>query len=185
MEVEAEGKYGWAEKMPTWYRINGWVPRFYILLMGGGRPLTGYHFFLIPLQLMIFHIGFITGAPWSISAECHVLSLLFAFIIMWDYIWFVLNPFYGARNFRKNKVWWFSKSYWVNDRIPLEYIGAIILSLVFAALSGSLFTHFIKCILWIVFIGVTVMIAPYYHRWYKSMRNRDDREQAGIFHDKD
>ncbi len=38
IEIESEGRYGWAQKMPTWYRTTGFWGRVYGMVMGG-KPL--------------------------------------------------------------------------------------------------------------------------------------------------
>ena len=42
VEIEIEGPYGWAERLPTWFRVTTPAARFYGLFMRG-KPLTGYH----------------------------------------------------------------------------------------------------------------------------------------------
>jgi len=50
IEIEIEGKHGWAEKTSTWFRTQGVPAKLYGLLMGG-KPLTGYHMFMFFLPL--------------------------------------------------------------------------------------------------------------------------------------
>ena len=51
VEVEIEGGYGWAERMPTWFLKRGTLGAVYGMVMGH-RPLTGYHVyvFIMPLD---------------------------------------------------------------------------------------------------------------------------------------
>ena len=41
-EIEIEGAHGWAEKLPTWYRVTPRYARLFGLFLSG-KPLTGYH----------------------------------------------------------------------------------------------------------------------------------------------
>ena len=109
VEVESEGKRGWAENMPTWYRTSGPAARMYGRLMGG-KPLTGYHLFMFFLPLFAMHSAFVSGARWSLASELEQLALYFVWAPMWDYLWFVLNPAYGAGGFKRHRVWWHAKS---------------------------------------------------------------------------
>jgi hypothetical protein len=68
VEIEIEGPHGWAERLPTWFRITPWYARAYGILMRG-KPLTGYHATMFALSVWSFHIGFVAGVPWSWPAE--------------------------------------------------------------------------------------------------------------------
>ena len=60
------------------------------------------------LPLVILHLPFGYGADWSWAAEVMVVATYMAFAIGWDYLWFILNPAYGLRRFRRGGVWWYS-----------------------------------------------------------------------------
>ncbi len=189
LEIESEGKWGWAEKAPTWYRTTGFFAKLYGMIMGG-KPLTGYHLFMFFMSLMVFHIPFFMGIKWSPTAELTTLATYLAWCALWDYLWFVLNPYYGVRNFKKTKVWWHSKSYWVLNLFPIDYAVGWGLSIALAygasrlSCESSIFTRHIWLLgLFLAFTFVTIItIAPLYKRWHKMMRKHDDRDQAGIFH---
>ncbi len=189
LEVEAEGKYGWAERMPTWYRTRGLVGRTYGVLMGG-KPLTGYHTFTFFFPLLLLHCPFVSGVSWSLSAELMVLSLYFAWTVLWDYLWFVLNPNYTWRGFRKDRVWWHAQSPWLFGVMPLDYLigWGLAVALAFAAslapgATQSLFTdRMIMLGLFLVGTALTIALSPLYHAWHAYMRRRDDREETPIFH---
>lgn len=50
-EIEMEGKYGWAQKLPTWYKKQ---PKFWLK----GKPMTGYHVVMFPIFFLLFHIPY-------------------------------------------------------------------------------------------------------------------------------
>jgi hypothetical protein len=108
VEVEIEGAHGWAERLPTWRRTSGAAARAFGMLMSG-RPLTGYHLFMLPLPVAAFHLPFVFGTPWSWRTELLVGATYHAFAIGWDYLWFVLNPAYGVRAFRRGNVRWYPR----------------------------------------------------------------------------
>ena len=90
LEVQIEGKYGWVKKLPTW-RIRSKVFGYFM----GGKELTGYLFYLLIILLLFFHLPFFGGAPWSLTAELEIIFLFLLFSVFWDFLWFVLNPYFG------------------------------------------------------------------------------------------
>ncbi len=189
MEVELEGKYGWSEKSQTWYRVKGHYPKIISFLLGG-KPLNGYHIFMFPIVLLISHAHFFMGVEWTLVNELIALAIYFAWAPLWDYLWFVLNPHYGIKNFDKNKVWWFSKSHWIFNIVALEQISQWVLSIVLVVFAsfheknfGILLSHLILLGGFFTLTIFTIfVIAPIYKNWYKKMRKFDDRSKANIFH---
>lgn len=189
VEIEIEGKHGWAEKTSTWFRTQGIAARLYGLVMGG-KPLTGYHLFMFFLPLLVFHSHFVMGVQWSLAREFLVLAMYFAWMPTWDYLWFVLNPFYGVEKFKKQNVWWHGRSHWLFNVTPLDYLFGWGVSLLFGfaafGVTGStaVFLRHISFLFWFfVFTALTILfVAPLYKRWHAKMRQRDDREKSGIFH---
>ena len=189
LEIEAEGKYGWAEKAPTWYRTTGFLAKLYGKVMMG-KPMTGYHTFTFFVPVMIFHSKFVMGIQWTLGGEFMAWAMYFAWCPLWDFLWFVLNPHYGIRNFKRGKIWWHSKRDWIGP-VPLDYILGWALSIVLAASpptflgqGGKEFVaHFYLLGYFAIFIVITIFaIAPIYKYWYRRMRQGDDRDKVGIFH---
>jgi hypothetical protein len=91
LEIQIEGRYGWAKNLPTWRRdMNGFV-------------WTGYHISLWLFLLLVVHIPFIfTG--WTAVKECFVLSFLVLILLMEDAFWFLMNKdFCGDDHWRQPK----------------------------------------------------------------------------------
>ncbi|MEK9151794.1 MAG: hypothetical protein AAB692_00335 [Patescibacteria group bacterium] len=187
IEIESEGKWGWAEKAPTWFRTTGVVGKTYGLLMGG-KPFTGYHLFMFLLPPMMFHIPFVSGLKLTLAAEFNVWALFFVWCPLWDYLWFVLNPEFGAAGFKKDKVWWYANSIWIFGLFPADYLIAAAISFAFAGgaqlagKSDALAGHAALLTLFLFMTAMTIAASPLYHRWYRYMRRSDDRDKAGIFH---
>jgi hypothetical protein len=181
IEIEIEGGYGWAERLPTWFRKRGSVGRVYGLAMGR-RPLTGYHVYAFAIPLLVLHLPFVAGVEWTLAGELRTVATYFALAVVWDYLWFVLNPAYTVRRFERGNVWWFEVP-WI-WRFPLDYYVGVGLSVALAAAAAwsagdgePLRRH-----LWLlaglaVLVTATVLAAPLYHRWYRHMRRSgaDDR----------
>lgn len=186
-EIEAEGKYGWGEKFPTWYRVTGWAKLYTSFT---NKPLTGYHAALFFVPVMIFLWPMVATSTMSLHGVVRAFSFYFAWVIIWDFCWFVLNPHYGITKFRRDSVWWFSLEPWLG-RVPSSYISSFAVSLVLAALSGGLHGGWINALLeqiqqlsWyftftVILIGVG---APLFREYYHNMRKHDERGSSGIFH---
>lgn len=181
VEIEIEGAHGWAERLPTWFRVTPLYARVYGVFMRG-KPLTGYHLVMFFLPLWSFHIGFVGGVPWSWPAEASTLAAYMLWVVIWDLLWFVLNPRYGWRRFRRNEVWWHGRT-WIG-RFPVDYYSAVVTSFAVAAssylASGSwavLASHAVLTTGMFAATGLTVALAPLYMRWYQHMRRPGSDER--------
>jgi hypothetical protein len=132
VEIEIEGPYGWAEKLPTPYRVSGPLARLFGLVLGG-KPLTGYNLLMFAATLVAFHLPYAFGAPWTAARELALLAAWIAWSALWDFLWFLLNPAYGWRRFRPGSVWWHRRWLW---RLPLDYWVAVAASLTLALVAG-------------------------------------------------
>jgi hypothetical protein len=120
-EIQIEGKDGWAAKLPAWRISQGWLMRF-----TGGLPITGYHVFLSVFLIAIIHLPvFFTG--WTLRLESLLLGFFVGIMLVEDFLWFVLNPNYGIKNFRKGKIWW-HKHWW--GPVPAIYWFLLVLAAV-------------------------------------------------------
>ncbi len=127
LEIEIEGKDGWAAKLPTWRLRNKFTKIIY-----GKAPLTGYHFWLITTILWFLHGVFVLTLSWDLTLELHILS---AFCFIWlveDFLWFVLNPHYGLKKFTQKDITWHHE--WFGS-IPLSYLKFFTGGVIFFLLS--------------------------------------------------
>jgi hypothetical protein len=117
-EIQIEGKDGWAANSPGWRIEKGWVVKIM-----GGRPLTGYHLFMTLFIIGIVHLP-LFFVPWNWRLECLLLGFYVGMVLLEDFLWFVLNPYYGIKSFRKGKIWW-HKRWW--GPVPDFYWAFIII----------------------------------------------------------
>ncbi|HET6831454.1 MAG TPA: hypothetical protein VFH44_08920 [Solirubrobacterales bacterium] len=152
------------------------------------RPLTGYHVFAFTIPLVVLHLPFTLGVDWSLAAELRTIATYFLIAVVWDYLWFVLNPAYTVGRFRRGSVWWFPRA-WI-WRFPVDYYASIGLSVALAALAAAaggdaswLGGHLWNLAGLLLLVAVTVPLAPSYHRWYRHMRRvgADDRERTPTY----
>ena len=182
IEIEIEGGYGWAERLPTWYRRRGRLGRAFGAVMGR-RPLTGYHVFAFTIPFVVLHLPLASGVDWTLAAELATVATYFVLAVVWDYLWFVLNPAYTVGRFRRGHVWWFEVP-WI-WRFPLDYYVGIVLSIALAGLAAwsaddaaPLARHLALLAGLTLLVALTCLAAPLYHRWYRHMRRSgaDDRD---------
>ena len=104
-EIQIEGKDGWAGNLPSWRIEKAWI-----LKLTNGRPLTGYHFFMTLFLFAMVHLP-LFFVSWSWRLECLLMGFYVGMVFLEDFFWFILNPHYGIKNFRKGKIWW-HKRWW-------------------------------------------------------------------------
>lgn len=132
LEIQIEGKDGWAKNLPCWRadrdrlmtRIYSWFQ--------GGKEVTGYHLALNTLEVAIFHFPFFAGVSWNLVKELQILSCLPLFWSFQDFTWFVWNPFYGLNKFNARSVQWHKK--WTGP-VPTDYLVAVVFSGIFTAIA--------------------------------------------------
>ncbi len=126
LEIQIEGKHGWAAQLPTWRWQSDAVLRW------AGKPVTGYHVFLQLFLLLLIHFPLMyTG--FSLEREAELISLFFLLAVFWDFLWFVCNPHFGLSRFGPGQVWWF-KSWFMG--FPTPYYAGLGLSLLVYLIAG-------------------------------------------------
>lgn len=150
LEIEIEGPYGWAKKLPTVKMFN---TRF-----------TGYH--------ILMNITVIMSIAYAIIPRKGLLYGIF-FIIAWflieDFCWFVLNPYYGINKYYKENISWHEGPWPLG--IPIHnYIGISLMLIIIAIYSEKM--ELVKSMIFMIScVILTIFIAPLYQNYYKSLRN--------------
>lgn len=136
LEVQIEGKEGWAARLPT-KRLegSGWFLKIYKQILFG-KDTTLYHLLIFTLLLSFLHYPYFTGKNWNWGQEAGVVSLFFLMSVFWDFLWFLINPHYGFSKFKPGNIRWHKKWFL---RWPLDYWFGIALSfLLYVRLSFDL-----------------------------------------------
>ena len=115
LELQIEGlRSGWAFRLPCW-RLDNWLTKLLL-----GKELTGYHFYLMLVFLMMFHSPFLF-ISYSLKREFLCLGTFFYYWLIEDFFWFIENPIYGIENFKPNRIFWHRRwflflpvSYWIS-----------------------------------------------------------------------
>ena len=127
LEIQIEGKDGWAAKLPTWRKKFAFT-RF---IPGANKQITGYHLYTSLYRFSLLHIIFLF-TPWSLGKELIIISLHILVGRIEDFMWFVLNPHFGIKKFNKKHVPWHTR-WW--GPLPAQYYLSILLWLVIFSLG--------------------------------------------------
>ncbi len=135
LEIQIEGEHGWAKNLPTWRPADHhWYTKLYAKVMSG-RELTGYHLTMFTFVLLILNLPYVFGLAISLENILKTICLFLIFVVLWDFLWFVLNPFYPLKHFKKEHIWWHKR--WMFG-LPQDYYGGLLVSFL-VALVGSWF----------------------------------------------
>jgi hypothetical protein len=127
LEVQIEGANGWASNLPTWRVVD---PRFTWIF--GGRPITGYHVYLNLLLITFFHLPLLF-TRFTLRKEAALLSGFGMIAVLWDFLWFVINPHFGIEKYSPEFIWWFK--HW-RLGFPVDYYLGLAISLIMNLLPG-------------------------------------------------
>jgi hypothetical protein len=107
LEIQIEGRHGWAQNLPTWRIDNKWTRAIY------KKPLTGYHFYAQGFVFFMAHSPFgLSLVRWNLPDELRTLSFLVLFWVVEDFLWFTCNPDYGLKRFTPQNIGWHRDSWW-------------------------------------------------------------------------
>lgn len=125
-EVQIEGRSGWARHLPT-FQINVFFYKFL-----GGKPLTGYHLYMLLMFITIFH-GVFLFQEWSIKLEMTIFGYFSWYFVIEDFLFFVVNPHYSLRHFKKDHIEWHKRWFW---GLPYTYWWGMIIGITLLLLGG-------------------------------------------------
>jgi hypothetical protein len=125
-ECQIEGRWGWARHLPT-FRINVFFYKFL-----GGKPLTGYHLYMLLMFITIFH-GVFLFQEWTARLEMTIFGYFSWYFVMEDFLFFVVNPHYRLRHFKKGHIEWHKRWFW---GLPYTYWWGMIIGTALLLLGG-------------------------------------------------
>lgn len=127
LEIQIEGQHGWAKNLPTWRpHSSKWYVRLYSKMMSG-KEMTGYHVSMFAFVLLLFHLPYVFGLTLTLEHWLKTFSFFFIFVVLWDFLWFVLNPHYPLKQFKKEHLSFHHKEWFLG--MPTDYWGALVISL--------------------------------------------------------
>lgn len=129
LEIQIEGSEGWARSLPTWRWENPFTRRLF-----GARAMTGYHLWVHVFVLLMLHLPFaLTMVPFAWRLEARLIAFWLLLWVVEDFLWFVFNPAWGIRSFRRDRIWWHAPNWW--GFMPRDYWLAIPAAVVLYVLS--------------------------------------------------
>lgn len=147
LEIEIEGKSGWAENLPTQYS-------------GIGR-FTYYHIILNIIIILVITYS-------TLLLKNTNLWIVLFYIIIWflvkDFSWFVLNPYYTLDKYSRENIWWYSDEEWILKNPIHNWIGIIFLLLILIITQNIKLLN--SLIVTIIMVLIVILISEEYHRWY-------------------
>jgi len=167
LEIQIEGKHGWAEKLPCWRPSKDSLTSKIFSRLTGGKEATGYHLALITSEFFVVHFPFFAGVSWNWPSELFALSSLPLLWIFEDFLWFVLNPHYGFKNFFKSKIKWHKK--WLVF-LPLDYFKWMMTSAVFIIIGVAFYgTEILSAwIITMISLAILTIIATAVYPLFKA-----------------
>ena len=158
LEAQAEGEAGWAANFPTWRPAGSrWYARFYKKFMSN-KDMTGYHLSVFSLVLIFLHYPYFVNRNWSFSSELTTISFFFLVAIIWDFLWFVINPRYDFGAFWTEHVWWHKRWFL---HLPIDYwFGFMLSALLYMrfSLNWALFQEWLEIIALFFILTLAVVI---------------------------
>ena len=127
-EIQIEGgDGGWARHLPT-FRINV----FFNKLLGG-KPLTGYHIYLLLFMTIVFH-GLFSDELYTYHTTMKAIGLMSLFFVLEDFLWFVFNKHYTFKHFKQGHISWHNR--WALG-LPITYWWGMIIGTGLLILGGK------------------------------------------------
>lgn len=139
-EIEAEGLYGWGSLLPTKrYSARHPLSKIFRLIYGHDKEATNFAIASTLLWLFIYlslwlvfpisQYALTNHIDWSFFAVGAGLfiSCYLTMCVVEDYLWFVLNPYYGPERFNSYFIPWFQNFY---GCFPKSYLIGISFCLV-------------------------------------------------------
>jgi hypothetical protein len=123
LEIQIEGKDGWAKNLPTWRPSSkNFLVQLYSKIMSG-KELTGYHLSVFFLAFLILNLPFAFGFPFTLENFLKIVSLYFIFCALWDFLWFILNPHYSLKKFKEEHLSFHHRKWFLG--LPIDYFYGI------------------------------------------------------------
>lgn len=130
LEIQIEGKHGWAEKLPT-RKFTGKLINWFSEL----KYITGFHIATGAVIVLFAHLPIFFVSHWSWEYEFLVVGFILLHFTLEDFLWFVFNPHYGIHKFNRKHIWWHKK--WFLG-VPVGYWVGLPLGLILISVSGVL-----------------------------------------------
>lgn len=153
IEIELEAQEGWMKEIPT---AN--------VIKMGNKHMTLYHIYMLLIITSIFIYKVDIN---NFNDILLIFSYILLVLFLEDTLWFVFNPYFTIKRYKKEEIWWHSEQIWI-WRIPMMNI--ILYSLLFICYyitqNQDILNNSINSLL---LLGICIIISPLYHLFYKKI----------------
>ena len=164
LEIEIEGKDGWAINLPT-FKINSGI-------------FTNFTFYHIVMNIIVigtnmYPIYLLKGVDETyIDIFLQSIYMITLWFFIEDFEWFILNPHYTIKNYGPNIPWHSNQRWFLGKRIPMHNVIS------YGIMSGIAYYKtdwmmFIILVYTSIFIILTLFLAPIYHRFYLKQNRQN------------
>ena len=154
IEIEIEGKNGWMKNLPTPYVVKL-----------GDKNMTLYHLYM--LLFIIIVVIYQNKTELSINSFLYSASNVLLFLFLEDILWFIYNPFFTIKKYTKKDIWWHSNQPWLFG-LPMHNYTISIFCVMISYITNN-FNVIYSLLLSYATIGLSILIAPCYHRLYHKL----------------
>lgn len=182
IEEAIEGPFGWSVTTMT-HRLpeNHWFSRFYKMMAGKDKVVTYYHMYVNLLWLIIYVTpaafilnyadlsgnGFSYRAFWAVFIA--QLSSWSQFMVLQDFVWFMVSRYYGPKRFNANFIPWHQD---YTGKIPSSYWKGMIIPTVATAIVSWSLNKPAVILSWLLTIGFTCFFTFVVLKWWAKGKNR-------------
>jgi hypothetical protein len=166
-EADIEGFFGWsALSFTKRYSTNHLLSKVYRATSGQDKWADSYHFVANSIWLLLFSAGAVIFPVCSMVGNVSS-KFIWAFLIisansfimllaLEDYLWFIVNPYYGRKRYNKSYVPWIQK---YAGHVESTYLASFALTFVIALAGSWLITDLKLFWLWTSGFVSTIIIA--------------------------
>ena len=164
IEIEIEGKHGWAAKLPTARNVVG--------------HLTLYHVYMVSLAILVVSgfVYFRERQPCSTVVQkqqqqqqqsslymvAKIAVHVILYLLLQDFLWFVLNPHYTLTGYQSEAIGWHGG--WLGGLPLFNFVGlGVVVTVLFIARKQELWGAFATYIALLLGVCAT---SPLYHIFY-------------------
>jgi hypothetical protein len=168
MEIEIEGRYGWCKKLPTFTIQSGPFKNFtfYHLIMTAIVFLTNMY----PLCLLQFGGNSLSSPSYVTSLMVNIFNLTLWFGVE-DFLWFVLNPYYTLKRYKRDQIPWHSWEPWPFGIAAHNYFSFALMLFCYQQTHDIIMIY--SLIASAFYTCIVIQAAPLYHRFYLLQERHD------------
>ena len=168
IEIEIEGRDGWCKKLPTFTIKSGPFKNFtfYHLIMAAIVFLTNIY----PLCLLQIKNDTLQWDTLRSNLMVNIFNITLWFGVE-DFLWFVLNPYYTLKRYKRNLIQWHAWQPWPLGIPSHNYFSFALMLFCYHQTRDIIMLY--SLLLSGVYTGIIIQAAPLYHKFYLSQKRHE------------